>query len=256
MIKKYLSKISLVLNNLVILVGVVYLKWNASSVFLLYWIETLVIGIFTVFKVFLTKDIEKKRFYTKQEIVKRGRFINLFIFGELIFIFTTFFSFTISVGLPSFFIENVEFELNLFISIISMFLSHGISFMVNFFLPKVYLKTSTDFLFENIFNRLLVLALVNVFGGIIFISTMSTTMPLVLFIIIRTLVDLSSHTHEHGRLNLISLNKRYEQIILEEYRYLSQNSQWEEYINNLSEVERHLVIEALRNQGIKILGNF
>ncbi|MDH3829901.1 MAG: DUF6498-containing protein, partial [Desulfobacterales bacterium] len=53
--KPSLSIQALTVANLVPLVGVVYLGWDAAAIVLLYWIENLIIGLFNVLRMILVK---------------------------------------------------------------------------------------------------------------------------------------------------------------------------------------------------------
>ena len=53
--KSSLSIQALTVANLVPLIGVVFLGWDAAAIVLLYWIENLIIGLFNVFRMILVK---------------------------------------------------------------------------------------------------------------------------------------------------------------------------------------------------------
>jgi hypothetical protein len=51
---------SLILANLVPVAGVLFLNWNVKEVFLVYCLETIIIGLFTLLKLLITGIIKKK----------------------------------------------------------------------------------------------------------------------------------------------------------------------------------------------------
>ena len=59
------SIIALMTANLVPLIGVVFLGWDAASIVLLYWIENLIVGIFNVLRMFLVKVESRSKQFQK-----------------------------------------------------------------------------------------------------------------------------------------------------------------------------------------------
>ena len=53
--KPSLSTQALTVANLLPLIGVVFLGWDAAAIVLLYWIENLIIGLFNVLRMILVK---------------------------------------------------------------------------------------------------------------------------------------------------------------------------------------------------------
>ena len=63
--KPSFSIIALMTANLVPLIGVVFLGWDAASIVLLYWIENLIVGIFNVLRMFLVKVESRSKQFQK-----------------------------------------------------------------------------------------------------------------------------------------------------------------------------------------------
>lgn len=55
-IVKLPSAILLIVVNLIPIVGIAFLKWNPFDILILYWLESIVIGIFNFFRIIFAQD--------------------------------------------------------------------------------------------------------------------------------------------------------------------------------------------------------
>jgi Family of unknown function (DUF6498) len=65
---------SLIIANLIPVAGVLFLNWNAKEVFLVYCLETIIIGLFTLLKMLITGLVVKKDVWQNQGAVTKQPF--------------------------------------------------------------------------------------------------------------------------------------------------------------------------------------
>lgn len=147
------SVIILILSNAIPLVGVLFYNWNALNVIALYWLENLVIVVYSSIKVGMCKfedageirvtsysrGIDGKTKYAKPTVLPAKYLPVIYGLSRLMIIipigFFLYFSFFIfgSYGLAQI------FSIDLMISFLFLLVSHGVSFLYNFIGQKEYL---------------------------------------------------------------------------------------------------------------------
>ncbi|MBX3144947.1 MAG: hypothetical protein KF813_14405 [Trueperaceae bacterium] len=202
---------SLILANLVPLVGVFLWDWNLSDLLLLYWIENGVIGIYTVLKM-LTSSVpglgKLTNIYRKLQgvpffIVSYGIF--WLIHGLFVVVLFNRGGPTIPVQPDTFFFAAVIVSWMradvLAWPVIGLLLSHGVSFVSNFLLGGEYRRQSIEVLMNQPYERVLILHLTIVFGGFIVMLLGSPQLVLVLFVVLKVVIDVQTHLREHAKAN-------------------------------------------------------
>ncbi len=204
-VKKDPSVMALIFSNLMTLVFALIFNWNIFIVFLIYVAQSLIIGFFTFIKILTLSN------YSAEEILINGKktrvSFGIKIFTAIFFVFhyglfqlvylffimnfMAFFSFgTNPVVLP----ESAllfEFVFPILISILLFFISHGISFLL--FRNKK--QESLEKVMVSPYYRIIPMHLTLMFG--FFLLIISPMLMLVLFLIIKTVVDVGSHAFEH-----------------------------------------------------------
>ena len=214
-------QISLILVNIVPLVGV-FLGWSLFSVLFFYWFESLVIGFFNIFKMLIAPAFPT--WYNKQsrllpssiKLVSRLLSLPFKLFIIFFFIihygiFMTGHLFLINTisslpwGLLGNFVLNFsllkELILGSLFPLLPIFISHGISFFHNFIGKQEYKKTSTQQLMMLPYKRVILMHITLLFGGFLLILTGMPIYLILLFIILKIIVDLKAHNKEHGNLH-------------------------------------------------------
>jgi hypothetical protein len=196
---KYLSNAyaltSLIAANLVPLIGVWLWGWNVFSLMLLYWLESAIIGFFTVLKMTVAESkptVVVNEGHSNQAVMASKLFFipffcvhyGLFMFVHLVFVLVMFFNPSISVW-------------QLVVSAASLFLSHFVSYQTNFINAGEYTTTSHEQLFMKPYPRIFVMHLTIIFGGILATSTGQNVLALTLMVVLKIIADLGSHTFEH-----------------------------------------------------------
>ncbi|MFH0884402.1 MAG: DUF6498-containing protein [Candidatus Micrarchaeota archaeon] len=185
---KYPSLIVLIIANLIPLYGAYALGWSAAELMLLYWTESAIIGFFNLIKMALAQGLPPgnappqallpfKVFMIPFFVLHYGGFM----FGHLIFII-------------AFFIK--DFSLDLLLSVLLgsafLFISHGISFVLNYLGKKEYLKANVTGLMAAPYARIILMHIAIILGAFI-------NAPVVILIAGKTIVDAFSHLSERER---------------------------------------------------------
>ncbi len=207
------SSVSLVFVNLIPLFGAIFLGWDLTTLLIIYWSENIAIGFWNVLKLLKAPRINDKnnKYHlsiedsSKEQIDRMNNPANLVIVRLF---FTTFFLvhyglFTVGHGVFIFTIglqTSIDFFSYLpgvFFAFILIFLSHGISYFINFIGKKEYENTSASELMIKPYKRIFITHFV-VF--IVFAALQDSGSPMisaVILIIIKTVGDLIFHNIEH-----------------------------------------------------------
>lgn len=228
MIGRDYSIISLITVNLVAIFGVLFLNWSLFLVLLLYWMESFVIGFFTIIKMLISPTLPGDRIplqkFSKTQkqilgIILKIFFIPFFVLhyggfmiGHLIFVY--------GIGNMAQILENGGvlpgiFQMSdviwqILIPFLVLFVSHGISFFINFIGKKEYQKTSSSELMIAPYKRIVVMHLTLLLGGFISavvaiilqgisLNRIISATVMSLFIILKIYVDIKSHNKEHSK---------------------------------------------------------
>ena len=196
------SIFSLVIFNFVPIFGIIYLNWNVGEVIILYWLETIIIGVLNVFKMSLAQGESKlthlSRIWSILFFILHYGFFN---YGHGIFIF---------IITKSYFKNNL-IDILIYGGI-GLLISHLISFLYNYLLQGEYKKATVYKLMIQPYQRIGITHLTIIFG--FFLTNLfksNLVLPLVL-VIIKIIFDLYQHIQERlkfqsGRYdNLMQLN--------------------------------------------------
>jgi len=218
--KKQLSNLSvlgLVAANTIPIFGVLYFKWDAFSIVLLYWAENLVIGFYNVLKIATAKvahPIEHlgKLFLIPFFIVHFGGFAAvhglfiLLLFGKgqslssggqhpwpcfLVFV-------QLLIGV----IWQVYSTIpaNMKIAIAALFVSHGVSFVDNFLLKGEFASAKPKDLMGQPYSRVMVMHIAIIAGAFVSAALHSAAGILLVLIVLKTILDVKLHLREHRKI--------------------------------------------------------
>jgi hypothetical protein len=196
------SVIMLVAANMIPVYGVVALDWQVFPVVLLFWIENVIVGLFNILKMVSCSPNVPLQWGAKVLAipffcVHYGMFTlvhGVFVFG----LFGGFFS--SGTGFPdttAFFREVAAFQLGW--AILALFLSHSISFFLNYIGRGEYRKATVTELMMQPYGRVVVLHVTILFGGFAAMALGSSVFVLVLLIGLKTFIDVQAHLREHNR---------------------------------------------------------
>jgi len=192
------SVMLLVLANVIALAGVLVWDWGLQNLFVLYWAESAVIGIYHVIRIMLgfrVAGLLLAPFF----VVHYG----MFMMVHAIFIVAFFFD---GGGMGG----NTVNEVNQFLeqltvvwpAIFALFVSHGYSFIFN----GVYLgeykeavNQKTKEVFTDPYRRIMVMHFTIIFGGFLVLLLGSPTFAAALLIVLKTIVDARAHIKLHTK---------------------------------------------------------
>lgn len=189
--------IPLIIANAVPLYGVIFDEWSIFRVFFLFWIETAIIGLYNGFKI-LKVSGPLSIFLIPFFIVHFGGFM----FVHLLFIRSLFGGESLahnafSTSLPLL-LESCE---GLWLPIILLLLSHGISFYVNFILGGEYKNSNPKKQMASPYARVIVMHITIIFGGWITMGFKNPMGALSLLVIGKIILDIKAHIQTHQTKN-------------------------------------------------------
>lgn len=187
------SAVFLILANAIPIFGIVFFGWDAVTILVLYWLESVIIGMLNVVKILSVRTSEDAP--------------ELFFFGNL---FTAVF-FTVHYGMFTMghgvFLKEMFGAGSLFSGIkeggpimwtaLSFLVSHIFSMLINFYGKKEYLgRLATEQMFTP-YGRVIVMHLVVLVGGLLVQSFGAPILAVILLIVLKTGIDLIAHNKEH-----------------------------------------------------------
>jgi hypothetical protein len=194
------SLLVLLLANALPIAGVLLLGWTVFPLVLLYWLENVVVGGFNVARLLLAQPRELaywagKLFLIPFFVVHFGMFT--YIHGALV----------VALFGPK---GTAPFDLlgtvpqairanHLGWAVVSLVVSHGLSFYWNYLGNGEYQRASLNTLMMQPYSRIVVLHLTVLFGGWIVMAVGSPLPALVLLAVVKTAADLRSHTAERRK---------------------------------------------------------
>ena len=186
------SGLLLIAANLIPLAGVLWFGWDIGNLFLLFWLESAIIGLFNVLKMFVID---------KWQTVFMGPFFiahyGIFMSGHLLFIFGFFLEGEEGGSMS---LEAVSGILqSMWPAVLALFISHGFSFLENFIGKKEYLLLSIRHQMHEPYKRIIVMHITIIFGGFMVLALNAPVLALVLLILLKTGMDLAGHVREHTR---------------------------------------------------------
>ena len=208
--------LALLAANVIPLVGVLFLKWSAFYIVLLYWAENLAVGFYNVLKMAFVKvkhpaEHLGKLFMIPFFIIHYGGFTAIHGFFVLA-IFKQVDSEPINPqhAWPCVFIfvqllYNVVKHIMLIIppavrlGVLSLFASHGVSFVYNYILKGEYTRTNVRNLMGQPYSRVIVMHITILGGGFLAIALGSPEALLLILVLLKTAIDVKFHLREHKK---------------------------------------------------------
>ena len=201
--------------NLIPLAGVFFFGWDVTFIVLLYWIENLIAGFYNILKMMTlrisrTSKNSEKLFLIPFFLIHYGGFCA--VHGVFL---TTFFK--IGSGISSLGNDSTWWGPLVFIqllfsviakiwaskppemiwAVIGLFISHGVSFIENFILGKEYETSTMQKLMHQPYQRIIVMHLAILGGGIFVMKLNSPMPPMIILILLKIFFDLHFHKKSH-----------------------------------------------------------
>ena len=188
------ATLALIVANLVPVAGTVFLGWRLSDVMVLYWAESAVIGFWNLAKIL---------------VIGRwlGLFAGLFFIGHFggfmavhfLFLYGIFIEGFAGPETPGGDLARVgELFLRLWPALLALFLSHGISFFLNFLGRKEYRGRTVNQQMSEPYGRIVFMHLVLILGGGLAL-VMGDTVPVLLGVIaLKVVFDVRAHLRQRA----------------------------------------------------------
>ncbi|MCC7519382.1 MAG: hypothetical protein IT578_09385 [Verrucomicrobiae bacterium] len=192
------SAVALVAANLVPLYGALFLGWETFPVLLLFWVENVIIGVFNVLKIlFAGQGHLTKVFLLPFFCVHYGIFTmvhGVFVIG--------FFGGAFGLGTPVPTLAAVQHlmeQQHLAWAVFGLFLSHAISFVLNYLRGGEYRQANPAALLMQPYGRVIVMHLTILLGAFILAALRTPTVALVLLVGLKLALDLRAHLRERRK---------------------------------------------------------
>jgi hypothetical protein len=186
--------IPLLLANLAPIYGVIYGDWSIFQVFLLFWMDTVVVGFYSALKITKVSGL-----FSFLLIPFFGLHFGIFMFAYLALIFTMFneaISFTTIIPSLSLIVESGKI---LLVPIILLFISHGISYYANYIKKEEYKYVDSKQQVLLSYSRIIVMHLLIILAGWIIVFHDTPTSAVVLLIVGKIIVDAKAHMLSHQK---------------------------------------------------------
>lgn len=190
------STMFLLAANLVPLIGVHLFDWDLGSTMMLYWAETAILLFYTVIKGLVRNKILGliSGVFT---IAHAGAFMAI----HLLFIWTIFVQQTINgetFGHQGSY-EVFTYLLALWPALLSLFISHGYSFKINFFDKRNLHPKSNERESESFYSRITLMHITIIIGGGLAMILGDGIFALSLLIVMKIVVDVKAHLKHHAK---------------------------------------------------------
>lgn len=198
---------ALIAANVIPLVGVALFDWSLALVMVLYWLENVVIGVYTFIKMVFVisasgqwQNLFKSLFFC----VHYGLFCSghgAILFGLLEIEAPDFIdaSFILLQPLALFQFLDMTFGYALLLGLAALILSHGFSMFEHFFQRGEKAIITFNKLMMSPYPRIIILH-VAIIGGALLIETLgSPTYLLVALVVVKIIMDVKLHLREHAK---------------------------------------------------------
>jgi hypothetical protein len=217
---------ALIIANLIPLVGVLWFGWDVWGILIIYWLENGIVGFFNVLKMRSAAGSDDSSPMAAAETRRRlntftvnGRppsgsekavLIPFFIMHYGIFwvvhgifvMLLPLFAFRGADGSPDF--GTTLDPLAIVFVVIGLFISHGLSYRLNYIGRGEYLHTSAAQQMFAPYGRLVILHVTIIFGAILIGMTGAPAAAIVVLVLLKIALDLGLHLAEHRKAPVVA----------------------------------------------------
>lgn len=196
------SLTALVVANLIPLVGTLFFGWSAGSILVLYWAENVILGGYTVLKFWSVPRAEGENFLVPRVLVS---LFFCFHYGIFMLVHGAFTLMIASSGEgPGRGLDGGPAALIAYLSdggvgyaLLGLALSHGVSFVVNFWIGDERRRVGISQLITQPYGRLVVMHVAVLVGGFGLTLLGSPGPALAALVALKIGLDVRSHRREH-----------------------------------------------------------
>jgi len=192
------SAVALILANLVPLAGVLFLGWTLFATLLLFRLENVTVGVFSVLTLLAARPREPLAWGAKVLMVPFFMFhYGMFTTVHGVFVMSLFGDLPAKASqTPAAFYHAVQ-STGIGAAALALALSHGVSFVLNYIGGGEYRTANLALLMSRPYGRVMVLHVVILLGGFL-VQLMGSPVPaLALLVVLKTGLDLGAHLREH-----------------------------------------------------------
>lgn len=187
-----LSSLTLILANLIPLLGVLIAGWDIGQIMLLFWAESAIVGYYNLCKMWKIGRWSLL-FYGPFFVGHYGAFMAV----HLLFIYALF-------------IGDIEGDVDvsrnqvfndmqvLWPALLGLLISHGISYYVNFVKTNKGQGRTMALQMQEPYRRVMIMHVTLIFGGFLTLSLGSNVGALMLLLLLKIAADLRSHVSQHS----------------------------------------------------------
>lgn len=215
------SYLPLIVANIIPVFFIIFDNWAVGPVILLYWAENIVIGFYNICRIIIAPvghpvlwvgKVFKILFF----LIHFGGFcaihgmlvfgmvseyeagtVDVSMDGDMGFKFGPFVFVALLINVVRHFFETASVE-TLF-SVLALFVSHGLSFIFNYWRSGEYQKKNTQDLMTDPYQRVIVLHLVIIAGGFAVLALKSPVPLVILLVLVKIIIDVKLHQKSHQR---------------------------------------------------------
>ena len=200
------SVLALIAANLVPLAGVLFAHWDLLPVMLLFWVENVIVGAYTIVKIVLARGGEEFSILRTIANLCTATFFTfhygMFCFVHGIFVIALFggrdaFGKSAPWNLPAIVLQ-LALDHGLVLALLALIASHGFSLYAHYLRPRAYEEADASKVMAEPYKRVVILHVVILGGGFAAQAVGSGIAPLALLVLLKTAVDLGSHAREHA----------------------------------------------------------
>jgi hypothetical protein len=190
---------------------VLFFDWNVWTILIVYWLENGVVGVINVFKMrravgpFLPGMASMTMNGRSVDAASKSALIAFFILHYGIF-WTVHGVFVLTLPLFASIVPGRDTPgssppsiWTIGLAIVALFVSHGLSYRLNYIGRGEYLRTSAARQMFAPYGRLVVLHITIIFGGLLIGLTGAPAAAIVVLILLKTILDLGLHFAERRR---------------------------------------------------------
>lgn len=188
--------------NLIPIAGVYFFSWDVGTLLLLYWLETVIVGLFNIPKMLSCQGVAEN---SKSKMGLGGKlFLCAFFtvhFGGFSFGHYAFLGSFFDAVPPLFELGKTLFSATgLLFATLGLLVSHLISMGINFYGKQEYKTRSPDTQMFIPYGRIVIMHVVIIIGGALVQSFGAPVLALILLVVLKIGIDLFAHGAEHQNL--------------------------------------------------------
>jgi len=208
--RSYRSAWLLIFSNLFPIVGVLFFNFNIFYIFILYWVESGIVGFYGIIKMaFIKPENLGVRYQIQSSQLNAMKVFmipfflvhfSMFMFGHLTFILVFFAPSHSDIGFMLFDFSRIfPYFQFIWLGVVFLFISHGYSFYINFLGKKEYTRMKGQSMMFQPYKRIIIMQFTLIIGGFFYMAGGQQTALLILLIIFKILADLFTHMQERKK---------------------------------------------------------